>query len=131
MAAKESQYRQDVASDSEDEDGPVFYDGAERRANLRLKVESRVQLQLTGSGITMPGRVVDLSLSGCKLRTDERYVAGIFVRVEIEFNLRGIPFRLAGVSQVIFDPHTIGVRFLDVSERRRSQLIELIREMAG
>ncbi len=102
----------------------------ERRSSPRVSVDSKVQMVLTGSGISMPGRVLTLSLSGCRIRTDERYLAGIFVRVEIEFNLNGIPFRIGGVSQVIVDPNTIGVRFLDISERRRNQLTELIGELA-
>jgi hypothetical protein len=55
---------------------------------------------------------------------------GIYVRVEAEFYLHGLPFRLGGVSQAIIDKHTIGLRFLDVSERKRSQLAELMAEIA-
>ena len=77
----------------------------------------------------MPGRILNLSLSGCRLRTHERFNVGIYVRLEAEFYLHGLPFRLAGVSQAILDKHTIGVRFLDMSERKRGHLTDLIKEI--
>jgi hypothetical protein len=36
---------------------------------------------------------------------------------------------VGGVSQAILDKNTIGVRFVDMSERRREQLAELIAEI--
>jgi c-di-GMP-binding flagellar brake protein YcgR len=78
----------------------------------------------------MPGRILNLSLGGCRIRTEERFNVGIYVRVEAEFYLHGLPFRVGGVSQAILDKNTIGVRFLDMSGRRREQLEELIAEIA-
>lgn len=77
----------------------------------------------------MAGHIVNLSQGGCRLRTDERFSVGIFVRVETEFYLHGLPFRLGGVTQAIMDKHTIGVRFLDMSDRTREQLTTLITEI--
>jgi hypothetical protein len=57
---------------------------------------------------------------------------GIYTRVETEFRLEGLPFRLGGVVQAIHDRRTVGIRFLDMSSRKReqvTQLIEDIREM--
>jgi c-di-GMP-binding flagellar brake protein YcgR len=85
---------------------------------------------LVNTGILMPGRVLDLSLGGCKIRTEEPFNVGIFVRVEAEFCVQGLAFRIAGVTQAIFDKNTLGVRFLDMSQRRREQLAELIAEIA-
>ena len=78
----------------------------------------------------MPGRILNLSLGGCQIRMEERFNVGIYVRVEAEFFLHGLPFRVGGVSQAIVDKFTIGIRFLDMSERRRLQLSELIEEIA-
>jgi c-di-GMP-binding flagellar brake protein YcgR len=102
----------------------------DRRSHSRHSVDTRVKLLLVKGGISMPGRILNLSQGGCRLRTDERFSVGIYVRVEAEFYLHGLPFRLAGVSQAILDKNTIGVRFLDMSERRREQLTELIEEIA-
>ena len=100
------------------------------RVNSRHIVDTSAQLLLIKAGISMPSRILNLSLSGCRLRTEEPFNVGIYVRLEAEFCLNGLAFRLGGVSQAILDKHTIGIRFLDVSERRREQLVELIAEIA-
>jgi len=102
---------------------------SDRRTDQRHGVDTRVNLTLIRGAITMQGQIVNLSEGGCKLRTDEHFNVGIYTRVEAEFFLHGLPFRLAGVSQAIMDRHTIGIRFLDISERKRAQLMELIAEI--
>jgi hypothetical protein len=104
--------------------------GADRRASSRHSVDTSAKLLLVKAGICMPSRILNLSLSGCRLRTEERFNVGIYVRLETEFYLHGLPFRLGGVSQAILDKHTIGIRFLDVSDRKRQQLTELMAEIA-
>jgi len=101
----------------------------ERRATARLAVDTRAVLYLVDLAAQMEGKIVDLSVEGCCLRTDERFRLGIFRRVETEFRLDGLPIRLAGVTQVVHDPHHIGIRFLDLSPRKREQLTELISEI--
>jgi len=103
--------------------------GSNRRCEERLGVDTRAKLLLVKTGIVIPSHILDLSLGGCQLRTESRFIVGIYVRVETEFYLRGLPFRLAGVSQVVVDKHTVGIRFLDVSDRKREQLLELIAEI--
>ena len=73
--------------------------------------------------------ILDLSLSGCRIRTEERFPVGIYTRVEIEFRLQGLPFRLGGVIQAIHDRNMVGMRFLDLSERKRQQVLDLIDEI--
>jgi predicted DNA-binding ribbon-helix-helix protein len=101
----------------------------DRRSHGRHTVDTSAKLLLVKTNISMPGRIVNLSLGGCKIRTNERFNVGIFVRVEAEFYLHGLPFRIGGVSQAILDKNTIGVKFLDMSERKRTQLSELIAEI--
>jgi len=101
----------------------------DRRSHSRHDVDTTSNLWLIKSGIAMRGRILNLSHGGCRLRTDEPFSVGIFVRVETEFYLHGLPFRLAGVSQAILDKNTIGIRFLDMSDRKRQQLTELIAEL--
>jgi hypothetical protein len=103
---------------------------AERRSQSRHAVDTSAKLLLIKTAISMPGRILNLSMGGCRIRTDERFNVGIYVRVEAEFYLHGLPFRVGGVSQAILDPNTIGVRFVDMSERRRDLLAELIAEIA-
>jgi hypothetical protein len=106
----------------------------ERRAAERHSVDATAVICLVNLGIRLPGRIQNLSPGGCRIRTNERFSVGIYVRVEVDFHLEGMPFRLPGVIQAIIDKHTIGVRFLDLSERKREQLrllIEELREIAA
>jgi hypothetical protein len=54
---------------------------------------------------------------------------GIYTRVETEFHLEGLPFRLGGVIQAIHNRNMVGIRFLDLSERKRQQVLDLIDEI--
>jgi hypothetical protein len=69
-------------------------------------------------------------MSGCRIKSDERFPVGIYTRVETEFRLEGLPFLLGGVIQTIRDPYNVGIRFLDMSLRKREQLEQLIAEIA-
>jgi PilZ domain len=101
----------------------------ERRKESRHPVDGSAILNLLYLGIKMPGRVLDLSLNGCCIRTDDRYALGIYRRIEVELRIEGLPFRLAGVTQSIHNSNSVGIRFLDVSERKRDQLVQLIEDL--
>jgi len=103
----------------------------DRREQMRHEVDNFATVFLVKIGSALRGRILDLSLSGCRIRTDERFPVGIYTRVEAEFHLEGLPFRLGGVIQAIHDRHTVGIRFLDVSQRKRQQVLELIDEIEG
>ncbi len=101
----------------------------ERRAQNRHQVDASATILLVRGGMPLSGRVVDLSLSGCRIRTREMLLVGVYTRVEVEFRLRSLPFRLAGVIQAIHNRATVGVRFLELSDRKRQQVVELIEEI--
>ena len=101
----------------------------ERRQQARHELDTSATILLVNVGSTLQGRILDLSLNGCRIRTDERFPVGIYTRVETEFRLQGLPFRLGGVIQAIHDRNTVGIRFLDLSERKRKQVLELIGEI--
>ncbi len=107
---------------------PVF-SKRDRRGSERQEVETSASILLVNVGSRLSGRILDLSLGGCRIRTDERFPVGIYTRVETEFRLEGLPFRLGGVIQAIHDRNTVGIRFLDLSERKRLQVVELIGEI--
>ncbi len=102
----------------------------DRRSELRLKVETSAIILLVNVGSRLRGRILNLSIGGCRIRTEERFPVGIYTRVEIEFCLDGLPFRLGGVVQAIQDRHCVGIRFLDMSDRKRQQVEQLIMELA-
>jgi len=101
----------------------------DRRKTLRHEVDTSATIFLVKVGSTLRGRILDLSLTGCRIRTDERFPVGIYTRVETEFRLQGLPFRLGGVTQAIHDRNTVGIRFLDLSDRKREQVSDLIEEI--
>jgi c-di-GMP-binding flagellar brake protein YcgR len=100
-----------------------------RRREIREGVENTATILLVKVGSTLRGRILDLSLGGCRISTEARFPVGIYTRVETEFHLEGLPFRLGGVIQAIHDRNTVGIRFLDLSERKRQQVLELIEEI--
>jgi c-di-GMP-binding flagellar brake protein YcgR len=101
----------------------------DRRGQSRYDVDTIATLFLVNAGSALRGHILDLSVSGCRIRTDERFPVGIYRRVETEFRLQGLSFRLGGVTQSIHNCYTVGIRFLDLSERKRQQVLELIDEM--
>jgi hypothetical protein len=103
----------------------------ERRTQSRHEVDTSATILLVNIASRLPGRILNLSLGGCRIRTDDRFPVGIYTRVETEFHLEGLPFRLGGVVQAIQDRHNVGIRFLDTSDRKREQLEQLIAEIAA
>jgi len=100
-----------------------------RRVHARFSVNTSAVIRLIDLAANVEGRIVDLSMGGCRIRTQRRFPLGIFRRVETEFHLEGLPFRLGGVTQAIYDPFNVGIRFIDMSERKREQLVQLIEEV--
>jgi hypothetical protein len=101
----------------------------DRRQAFRETVDTSAVIDLIRVASQLPGRILDLSLSGCRIRTDEPFPVGIYTRIEVEFRLDGLPFRLGGVIQGIHDRQTVGIRFLDLSSRKREQVEQLIEEI--
>lgn len=101
----------------------------DRREHSRYGVYASAIIHLIKMGADFEGRVLDLSLSGCRIRTTERMTVGINRQVEVEFRLEGLPFRLGGVLQAIHDRQTVGIHFIDMSSRKREGLVQLIRDI--
>lgn len=95
-----------------------------RRKDIRHTVDEAASLQLVHHGAAIPCRLVDLSLGGCQIRAEKPFLAGPMVRVEVVFKLVGEAFRIAGVTQWTRQREWIGVRFLDMSQRKRAALIQ-------
>ena len=100
-----------------------------RRAHSRYDVDASAVVYLVKFGSRIQGHLLDVSLSGCRIQTRERITVGIYRQVEVEFNLEGLPFRLGGVFQSIHDQQTVGIRFIDMSSRKREGLEQLIHDI--
>jgi hypothetical protein len=105
--------------------------GANRRAYPHYYVDQDAELLLMDRGSTMHCKVLDFSLGGCRLRTWETFFAGIGVCAEVAFKIRGIDFRFRGVTQWADGQYLLGVRFVDLSERRKEALSEVLSEVAA
>ena len=102
---------------------------SDRRSQPRYAVDEAATLHFIDVHAQISGRILDLSMSGCRIRTAERFPVGIYRRVETEFRLDGLPFRLGGVVQSLHDKFTVGIRFLDLSQRKRDQIAFLMDEI--
>ncbi len=101
----------------------------ERRKEPRHPVDTNAVIYLIDLAAKVQGRILDVSLSGCCIHTHQRFPLGIFRRVETEFCIEGLPFRLGGVTQALYDGRRVGIRFLDMSDRKKEQLTQLIEEI--
>jgi hypothetical protein len=99
------------------------------RAHPRYPVDTRATLHLVDVGARLPGRILNVSLGGCLIHTDNRFPIGVFRRVEVEFRLQNMPFRLAAVTQRVYDRYKVGIRFVEMSERKFENLAGLLREI--
>lgn len=98
----------------------------EKRRHQRYAVDSSATVHLINTGLRLRGRIEDLSPAGCRIRTEQRFTVGIFIRAEVDFHLDGQPFRLPAVTQAVHDKHTVGFRFLEMSARKHDQLMLLM-----
>jgi len=101
----------------------------ERRAHPRHRIQASAAIFLVHTGFSQRGFVLDLSLSGCRIHTDERFLLCIYTPVETEFRLAGQPFRLGGVIHQVHEGDLVGIRFANMNARQREQLEQLIDEM--
>lgn len=129
QAAAEEQQQSPAPAPAQSAGQPPKPSKRDRRIRSREEVNTTAVIHLINIASRLPGRILDLSLDGCRIRTDEHFPVGIYIRVEVEFSVDGLPFRLGGVIQAIHDRNNVGIRFLDMSSRRREQIEQLIEEM--
>jgi len=101
----------------------------DHRAVPRYGMDEEAHLLLVEHGSTFACRIVDLSLNGCRVRIEERFCAGARVHVELSFRVRGLAFRFSGVTQWTDGRHLAGIRFMNVTSRRRDDLVEALSDV--
>jgi hypothetical protein len=94
-----------------------------------VEEEWRAELRFLKDGSRMAGVIVGLNGGGCSVKTTEPFVAGLHIRLEVDFQMLGLPFLLGGVTEDIRERHTVDIRFLDMSRRKQEELAELIGEL--
>jgi hypothetical protein len=91
--------------------------------------ESPAVLHLVAEGTTLAGSVLDVSQDGCLVRLARSIAVRLKAQVEVDFHLRGLPFRLLGVTTVTYGESLVEIRFTEMSRRKRDDLSQLIMEL--
>jgi hypothetical protein len=108
-------------------------DRARYRTSQRHPVHSGALLSVLGQDedLSVQCKVLDLSLGGCRLHARDQFAAEAQVRVEVTFTIRGLPLLLPGVIQWTDREDQFGIRFLEMSDRRKELLMEVLAEVAA
>jgi hypothetical protein len=115
----------EVEDKSEDQSTPI----EERRKFPRQAVEGPAAIVILEQGVGFRCSVLDLSLSGCRLRTGLRFPGTAWDHVEVSFKLRGISLRFDGEIQWIDGLQKIGIRFMELTPHRRTELADMLTEL--
>jgi hypothetical protein len=91
--------------------------------------ESPAVLHLVAGEMQLGGHILGLSSSGCIVWVHHPYPGNIRVRVEVDFQVRGLHFRMPGVTEAFHDKHTVEIRFINVSPRKKEGLDQVVQEM--
>jgi hypothetical protein len=86
-------------------------------------------LRIIKDGSYLTGVLAGISRRGCSFQINSSREIGMQTRVEVDFQMRGLPFRLLGITEQMQAEKNIGIRFLEMSFRKQGELAELIEEL--
>lgn len=75
---------------------------------------------------SLPCEFIDISLSGCCVRTNHYFEPGALSAVEVTLPLLGIQVKLTGITQWVGRNRLIGLRFLHPNQRTKNELASLL-----
>jgi len=97
---------------------------------LRLEEgDSPSALHLVAEDSTLPGNVLDVSQDGCLVQLVQPSPVRINAQAEVDFRLRGLSFRLPGITNEILGDRMVEIRFTEMSRRKREDLSQAIAEL--
>lgn len=99
--------------------------GRDRREDERFDLE-RAPGTLFHKGVGLPCEMLDISLSGCRLRTLKPFTAGALESVKVVLAIQEMVLSIWGTTQWTTMDRTIGVRFIHPTGRTRNQLAGLL-----
>jgi hypothetical protein len=107
----------------------------ELRKRPRFECDGIAEIHLLGVEKSLPARIEDLSLQGCKLvLLDEAADDPEFdlpTVFELTFTVNELSFRVRGRSTGMRTKRCIGVEFLDLLPRLESYIRDLVEELAA
>src|SRR6185437_941573 len=86
---------------------------------------------LLGIEKTVPARIEDLSLKGCRLVLLDEVVDDLPIFFELIFTVHELTFRVRGRSTGFRGTRCIGVEFMDLRPRSKSYIRDLVEELAA
>jgi hypothetical protein len=100
---------------------------AEHRRARRFRLPGQVTARPLETDITMPGRVIDLSASGCLLMVPCLAKFQIDTFVDLSVTAGAVTFRALGSIRHCVPNHwRIGISFVNLTRRGQSELTQLI-----
>jgi len=105
--------------------------GGAARLYAQEEDEWPVAFRFLGDRIRLTGNVIDLSIEGCTVHTSAPFDGQRHDQVELDLSLQGMHFLLAGITQAIYGPGTIGIQFTAMNDHRRQQLALLLVELCA
>ena len=97
----------------------------DRRADERFEINTPGG-NIHYKGSKYPCKIIDISLSGCCVRTETPFLPGSLANVEVVLPIHGMFLRMVGTTQWVTRENLIGIRFMHTSPRSKNQLAGLL-----
>lgn len=99
--------------------------GRDKRADERFDLD-RAPGTLIHKGLSIPCEMLDVSLSGCRLRTLQPFTAGALESVKVILHIQEMVLTIWGITQWTTWDQLVGIRFIHPTGRTRNQLAGLL-----
>jgi hypothetical protein len=103
---------------------------SEHRVLILQEGESPAALHLVAEDWVLVGDVLDVSQDACLMQLAHPLAVRENAPAELDFHLRGLPFRLPGVTLPMRDGRVVEIRFTQMSRRKQEGLSQAILELA-
>lgn len=100
-----------------------------RRAQARLRCRGVAEVVLLRLERKLPGTLLDLSVGGCCIQTDQPIPSIERPSVEVQLTVNGITLRVAGIVRNVRKDRYAGIEFINVTPRKADQILELVKEL--
>jgi hypothetical protein len=100
-------------------------EGRDRRAADRYDLND-ASGSLVHKGVRLPCLMVDISLTGCCVRTAQPFMAGALETVKVTFPIFEMILSIWGVTQWVRGEHLLGIQFRHPTARSKNQLAGLL-----
>lgn len=100
-----------------------------RRAQPRLRCKGVAKVVLLRLHRKLPGTLLDLSVGGCCIQTNQPIPSIERPAVEVQLTVNGITLRVAGIVRNVRKDCFAGIEFINVTPRRADQILELVKEL--